>query len=77
MLSLDFIRNNKQKVMDAAKNKNRVIDIEKIISLDDKRRKHISEIQHLREVRNLLSKKNPDESVRAKGKGIKEKLNNL
>jgi len=77
MLSLDFIRNNKQKVMDAAKNKNRVIDIEKIISLDDKRRKHISEIQHLREVRNLLSKKNPDESVRAKGKGIKEKLKNL
>jgi len=77
MLSLDFIRNNKQKVMDAAKNKNRVIDIEKIISLDDKRRKHISEIQHLREVRNLLSKKNPDESIRAKGKGIKEKLKNL
>lgn len=77
MLSLDYIRNNKQKVVDAAKNKNRVIDLEKILSLDDKRRKFISEIQHLREERNLLSKKTVDESVRTKGKEIKEKLKNL
>ena len=77
MLSLDYIRNNKQKVIAAAKNKNRVIDLEKIVSLDDKRRKHISEIQRFREERNLLSKKNPDDSVRTKGKEIKEKLKNL
>jgi len=79
MLSLDFIRNNKQKVIDAAKNKNRDVDIEKIIKTDDERKKLIQEIQKLREERNSLAKigQKPDTSKMTRGKEIKEKLKKI
>jgi len=79
MLSLDFIRNNKQKVIDAAKNKNRDIDIEKIINIDDERKKIIQEIQKLREERNSLAKmsQKPDAATMTRGKEIKEKLKKI
>jgi len=38
MLSLDFIRANKEKVIDAAINKNRKVKIDKILALDDEQR---------------------------------------
>ena len=47
MLSLDFIRNNKTKVIEAAKNKNRKVDIDMILRLDDQRRELIQKIQVL------------------------------
>ncbi|KKP62808.1 MAG: seryl-tRNA synthetase, partial [Candidatus Roizmanbacteria bacterium GW2011_GWC2_34_23] len=49
MLSLDYIRANKEKVILAAKNKNRKVDVDKILELDDERRKLIQKIQVLRE----------------------------
>lgn len=77
MLSLDFIRNNKTKVIEAAKNKNRKVDVEKILVLDDQRRKLIAEVQKLREERNTQSKEKPSDGIIQKGKKIKEDLKNL
>lgn len=77
MLSLDYIRQNKQKVVQAAKNKNRVIEIDKLLSFDDQRRELIQKIQVLREERNTVSHKNPDEATIKRGKTIKEKLKKL
>ncbi len=77
MLSLDYIRKNKQKVIDAARNKNRVVDIEKILALDDKRRDLIQKIQQLREERNALAKQKIDEKVKTRGREIKDELKKL
>ncbi len=78
MLSLDFIRENRDKVIQAAKNKNREVDVEKIISLDDKRRELIQQSQKLREERNVLSKSGKPHSVEAsRGKQIKSELKTI
>jgi len=45
MLSIDFIRNNKEKVILASENKNRQVDLDQIIALDDqKTREMVMEI---------------------------------
>ena len=74
MLSLDFISANKEKVIIAAKNKNRKVDIDKILLLDDERRELIQKIQVLREERNKTSHSKPDEKTILRGKEIKEEL---
>ncbi|MBI1863361.1 serine--tRNA ligase [Candidatus Microgenomates bacterium] len=73
MLSIDFIRKNKEKVIESTKNKNREADIDKLLLLDDERRGYIQQIQKLREERNELAKKR-DDSVKTRGKEIKEEL---
>ena len=55
MLSLEYIRENKEKVIKAAKNKNRQVDIDTILKLDDQRRELIQKGQVLREERNKTS----------------------
>ena len=77
MLSLDYIRQNKQKVLSAAKSKNRQVDLDKIISLDDERKDFIQKIQKLREERNLLAKQKVDEKMKTSGKEIKDQLKKL
>ena len=77
MLSLNFIRQNKQKVIDAARNKNRVIDIEKILTLDDEHRKLIQQAQTLREERNKLAREKDANKVRERGKNLKEELKKI
>jgi len=74
MLSIDYIRENKQKVLDALKNKKREADIEGILTLDDERRKKIQEVQVLREERNKLAKQKFTEDTKARGKEIKDLL---
>jgi len=74
MLSIDFIRANKSKVIEAAKNKNRQVDIDKILKLDDQRREIIQKIQLLREERNKTSHVKPDEKTIKRGREIKEEL---
>ncbi|MFA6017298.1 MAG: serine--tRNA ligase [Patescibacteria group bacterium] len=74
MLSLDYIRANKDKVIEAAKNKNRKIDIDKILEFDDQRKTLIQKIQLLREERNKTSHGKPDEKTITRGKQIKEEL---
>jgi len=77
MLSLDFIRQNKEKVLQAAKNKNREIELDTVLSLDDKRRELIQKVQELREERNVLAHKQVDDEVKKRGKAIKESLKKL
>ena len=74
MLSIDFIRKNQDLVTAAAKNKNRKIELEKILSLDDERREIIQQTQTLREERNKLAKTNNPEEARTRGKELKEAL---
>ena len=77
MLSLDFIRANKEKVIEAAKNKNRKVEIDKILTLDDERRLLIQKIQVLREERNKTSHDKPDEKTIKRAKEIKEGIKSL
>ncbi len=77
MLSLDFIRANKEKVIEAAKNKGRQVDIETILKLDDQRRELIQKIQTIREERNKSVHQKPDEKIIKRGKEIKEELKKL
>ncbi|PIP62329.1 serine--tRNA ligase, partial [Candidatus Roizmanbacteria bacterium CG22_combo_CG10-13_8_21_14_all_35_9] len=79
MLSLDFIRNNKEKVLQAAKNKGRQVDLDKILSLDDQRRKLIQQAQVLREERNKLAKQGKPHSGEGsvRGRQIKEELKKI
>lgn len=77
MLSIDFIRNNKEKVIQAAKNKNREVDIDGILALDDERRGLIQTIQKLREQRNAAAKQKPTDNLIKQGKAIKEELKKL
>ena len=81
MLSIDYIRQNKQKVIEAAKNKNREVDIDKILKLDDQRLELIHKIQKLREERNRLAKMGrphvTSESEVPRGKQIKKELKKL
>lgn len=77
MISINVIRNNKEKVIEAAKNKNRKIDIESILKFDDERREAIQKIQALREQRNKKTHEKPDEKTIQRGKEIKEELKQL
>ncbi|QQG44750.1 MAG: serine--tRNA ligase [Candidatus Roizmanbacteria bacterium] len=77
MLSIDYIRNNKEKVIEAAKNKNREVNIEQILAKDDIRKELIHRIQELREERNLLAKQPVDEKHIQRGKDIKNELKYL
>src|SRR3990167_2145401 len=77
MLSVDYIRNNKDKVLAAAKNKGREVELEKIITLDDDRRLLIQKAQKLREERNKTGKSKPTAEVIKRGKEIKEELKKI
>lgn len=77
MLSLEYIRENKEKVIKAAKNKNRQVDIDTILKLDDQRRELIQKGQALREERNKTSHQKPDQKTIERGKEIKEELKKI
>ena len=62
MLSIDYIRNNKEKVLAAAKNKGREVELDKIITLDDDRRLLIQKAQKLREERNKTHTHQPGQA---------------
>ena len=44
MLDIKYIRENKEKVAQAAKNKNREVDLDRLLELDDQRRECIQQI---------------------------------
>ncbi|MDO8451772.1 MAG: serine--tRNA ligase [bacterium] len=60
MLDINFIRDNLDVCKTAAKNKNREVDWEMLLKLDDKRRELIGKIEELRKERNEISGKRPD-----------------
>lgn len=77
MLSIDFIRENPEKVKQAAIHKNREVDIDKILKLDERRRELIQHSQTLREERNTLARQKVDDKVITRGKEIKEELKKI
>jgi seryl-tRNA synthetase len=59
MLDIKLIKNNSDKVKQAMKNRNKKIDIDAIIELDNKRREIISQTDSMKAEQNLASKKIP------------------
>lgn len=76
MLSLDFIRNNKDKVIAAVQNKNSRVDISLLMKLDNEYRALQQSIQELRKERNDISAQKTN-TIQARGKEIKLKLKEL
>ena len=74
MLSIDFIRTNKEKVAKAAVAKNRKIDLDTLFQKDEEHRKIIAAVDELRARRNVLAKAGNTPEAREEGKEIKEKL---
>lgn len=81
MLDIKFIHENKDKIKEAAKNKNIDIDIDELLSVDDERRGVLSEIEIKRSRRNELAQlgKNgkPDQAIIDEGKKIKIEIGKL
>ena len=77
MLAIDFIVANKEKVKKALKDKNREVDLDKIIELDGKRRKLIQEVEKIRRERNKNAKVGKDEKLVKKGRELKRRLKEL
>ncbi len=59
MLDIKFIRNNKETVINAVKNKNESVDIEYLLLLDEEKRKLQFEFDNLRHKQNAVSKEIP------------------
>jgi len=56
MLDIKFIRENPEKIAEAAKNKNIEIEIDKLLQIDEKRRELVSKIDELQAKRNKLAR---------------------
>jgi len=76
MLDIKFIRDNLEMCKVAAVNKNRVVDWDTLLVLDDTRRTLICKSETLRAERNSVSKTVTDES-RKRGREIKEELSSI
>ncbi len=77
MLSIDYIRQNKEKVLESAKNKGYDIKtslLDEILKLEERRKNLIQETQKLNAEKNALAKQKPTEEAKQKGKKIKEDL---
>jgi len=55
MLDIQFIRDNKDQVLEKSKQKNVNVDIERLLNLDDQRRQLLIKVDDLREQRNKLT----------------------
>ncbi len=78
MLDIKYIRENKDAIKEAAKNKNIKVDIDKLFEIDEKRRELIQKSDDLRATKNELSKQTkggkPSAEVIEKSKKLKEEL---
>lgn len=76
MLDIKFIRDNLELCKTAAKNKNRDVEWEELLRLDEKRRELIGKSEDLREERNKLARDNVERGKAIKGelKAIEEEL---
>ena len=81
MLDIQYIRENHKKVKQAASNKNVSVDIDELLTLDQKRRELLQEIEKLRKARNetAAQMKNgiPAPELIAEGRRIKQTLTEL
>ncbi|MCK4745159.1 serine--tRNA ligase [Candidatus Parcubacteria bacterium] len=78
MLDIKFIRENADKIKEAAKNKNIDLDVDKLLKLDIKKRELQNQIDKLRAERNELAKigkqGKPTEEQIEKGKKVKNEI---
>lgn len=74
MLDIKFIRENRKEVEKAIKNKNVILDLDKLLILDDQKKKIQIKVEELRQQRNVLAKKQTDITT---AKRIKEELREL
>ncbi|OGG03859.1 serine--tRNA ligase [Candidatus Gottesmanbacteria bacterium RBG_16_37_8] len=75
MLDIKFIRENLEKVKKAATDKNRKVDFDKLLTLDEERRKLITEVEKVRAERNKISvQRTENREQRDKGKKLKEQI---
>ena len=81
MLDINYIRDNRQKVQDAIKNKGYTIDLDEILQLDDARKELSQKTDILRQERNQISSQmkngQPDQALISRGKEIKQELSSL
>lgn len=82
MLDIKFIRENKELVKKAARDKNRKVDLDRLLVVDEKRRKLIGEIEEKRAIRNINSKFNPptggqNPNSKNEGKQLKDEIKAL
>lgn len=83
MLDIKFIRENLELVKEAAKNKNREVDLDKLLVVDDRRRKLIGEVEKLRGERNKLAQHITDnrqqitDDKKLEGKKLKDDVKKL
>jgi seryl-tRNA synthetase len=81
MLDIQYIRENHKKVKQAASNKNVSVDIDELLTLDEKRRALLQQIEKLRKARNetAAQMKNgvPAPELIAEGRRIKQALTEL
>src|SRR3989344_2566720 len=73
MLDIKFIRENQEVVKKAIKDKGLTLDLEKLLKLDEERRKLITETDELNKQRKEFAKERDKE----KGKALKEQLGKL
>jgi len=75
MLDIKFIRENAEKIKEAARNKNIDLDVDRLLEVDKKRREFISKIDELQAERNKLAKnaqgQKPTASQIKEGKKLK------
>ena len=81
MLDINYIRDNRQKVEDAIKNKGYTIDLDEILQLDDARKELSQKTDILRQERDQISSQmkngQPDQALISRGKEIKQELSSL
>jgi seryl-tRNA synthetase len=81
MLDIKFIRENRDLVAEKSRQKGYEVNIDKLLTVDENRRKLLGEIERLRAERNELADKlkagKPDQASIDKGKQLKESLSQL
>ncbi|MCJ7740308.1 serine--tRNA ligase [Candidatus Microgenomates bacterium] len=82
MLDIKYIRENKELVKKAAADKNRKVDLDRLLVVDEKRRKLIGEIEEKRAIRNKNSKFNPpaggqNPKSKNEGRQLKDEIKTL
>src|SRR6266404_311738 len=81
MLDIRFIRENAELVEKSSQSKGYKVNIQKLLALDDNRRKLLSEIEKIRADRNDLAEKakgdKPDATAVEQGKQLKDSLAQL
>lgn len=80
MLDIKFIRENADKVKEAVKNKKTTANIDHLLSLDDQRRKLLTQSEDLRAKRNVINdqlKSGKNDELIAQNRTLKEELGKL